>query len=134
MVILNSVHCISCHRPVSAGLLSYIYIYGWMGHRSVFIGLFSLLYYLLYYSATISYPLFQRLMLPGDEDDEEDEKLPSCMDYVMHFLTLFWKVIFACVPPTGKYTQIFNNLFSLPIIVEADIFFADLVLLFSLLV
>ncbi|XP_065944962.1 sodium/calcium exchanger 3 isoform X2 [Magallana gigas] len=36
----------------------------------------------------------------GDEDDEEDEKLPSCMDYVMHFLTLFWKVIFACVPPT----------------------------------
>lgn len=132
MVILNSVHCISCHRPVSAGLLSYIYI--WMGHRSVFIGLFSLLYYLLYYSVTISYPLFQRLMLPGDEDDEEDEKLPSCMDYVMHFLTLFWKVIFACVPPTGKYTQIFNNLFSLPIIVEAEIFFADLVLLFSLLV
>lgn len=134
MVILNSVHCISCHRPVSAGLLSYIYIYIWMGHRSVFIGLFSLLYYLLYYSVTISYPLFQRLMLPGDEDDEEDEKLPSCMDYVMHFLTLFWKVIFACVPPTGKYTQIFNNLFSLPIIVEAEIFFADLVLLFSLLV
>lgn len=132
MVILNSVHCISCHRPVSAGLLSYINI--WMGHRSVFIGLFSLLYYLLYYSVTISYPLFQRLMLPGDEDDEEDEKLPSCMDYVMHFLTLFWKVIFACVPPTGKYTQIFNNLFSLPIIVEAEIFFADLVLLFSLLV
>lgn len=130
MVILNSVHCISCHRPVSAGLFSYIYIYGWMGHRSVF----SLLYYLLYYSVTISYPLFQRLMLPGDEDDEEDEKLPSCMDYVMHFLTLFWKVIFACVPPTGKYTQIFNNLFSLPIIVEAEIFFADLVLLFSLLV
>lgn len=103
MVILNSVHCISCHRPVSAGLLSYIYMDGWMGHRSVFIGLFSLLY-LLYYSVTISYPLFQRLMLPGDEDDEEDEKLPSCMDYVMHFLTLFWKVIFACVPPTGKYT------------------------------
>lgn len=132
MVILNSVHCISCHRPVSAGLLSYIYI--WMGHRSVFIGLFSLLYYLFYYSVTISYPLYQRLMLPGDEDDEEDEKLPSCMDYVMHFLTLFWKVIFACVPPTGKYTQIFNNLFSLPIIVEAEIFFADLVLLFSLLV
>lgn len=53
---------------------------------------------------TISYPLFQWL-LTGDEDDEEDEKLPSCMDYVMHFLTLFWKVIFACVPPTGKYNQ-----------------------------
>ena len=39
-------------------------------------------------------------LLSGDEDEEE-EKLPSCMDYVMHFLTLFWKVLFACVPPTG---------------------------------
>ena len=39
----------------------------------------------------------------GEEDDDEmDEKLPSCMDYVMHFLSLFWKVLFACVPPTGK--------------------------------
>ncbi|XP_074872274.1 sodium/calcium exchanger 2 isoform X2 [Carettochelys insculpta] len=39
----------------------------------------------------------------GDEEDEEDgreEKLPSCFDYVMHFLTVFWKVLFACVPPT----------------------------------
>lgn len=111
MVILNSVHCISCHRPVSAGLLSYIYIYIWMdGSQISFHWTFqSVILSVIYYSVTISYPLFQRLMLPGDEDDEEDEKLPSCMDYVMHFLTLFWKVIFACVPPTGKYTQIFNN-------------------------
>ncbi|XP_039597068.1 sodium/calcium exchanger 3 isoform X3 [Polypterus senegalus] len=38
----------------------------------------------------------------GDEDDEEtgEERLPSCFDYVMHFLTVFWKVLFACVPPT----------------------------------
>ncbi|KAK3787507.1 hypothetical protein RRG08_025768 [Elysia crispata] len=36
-----------------------------------------------------------------DEDGEEsEEKLPSCMDYVMHFLTLFWKIMFAFVPPT----------------------------------
>ncbi|XP_034753720.1 sodium/calcium exchanger 1b [Etheostoma cragini] len=37
-----------------------------------------------------------------DDDDEEcgEEKLPSCFDYVMHFLTVFWKVIFAFVPPT----------------------------------
>lgn len=40
---------------------------------------------------------------PGDDDeDETEEKLPSCMDYVMHFLTLFWKVLFAFIPPTGK--------------------------------
>ncbi|KAJ8369095.1 hypothetical protein SKAU_G00091230, partial [Synaphobranchus kaupii] len=38
----------------------------------------------------------------GDEEDEEgrEEHLPSCFDYVMHFLTVFWKVLFACVPPT----------------------------------
>ncbi|XP_056138890.1 sodium/calcium exchanger 2b [Lampris incognitus] len=39
----------------------------------------------------------------GDGDDDEEgreEHLPSCYDYVMHFLTVFWKVLFACVPPT----------------------------------
>ncbi|XP_048016496.1 sodium/calcium exchanger 2b isoform X2 [Megalobrama amblycephala] len=40
----------------------------------------------------------------GDGDDDEDEgreeHLPSCCDYVMHFLTVFWKVLFAFVPPT----------------------------------
>ncbi|KAM9811965.1 sodium/calcium exchanger 2b [Syngnathus typhle] len=38
----------------------------------------------------------------GDDDEEEgrEERLPSCYDYVMHFLTVFWKVLFACVPPT----------------------------------
>ncbi|XP_041122424.1 sodium/calcium exchanger 3 [Polyodon spathula] len=35
-----------------------------------------------------------------DEDDSGEERLPSCFDYVMHFLTVFWKVLFACVPPT----------------------------------
>ncbi|XP_067680572.1 sodium/calcium exchanger 3-like isoform X1 [Haliotis asinina] len=42
----------------------------------------------------------------GDEDESDEdaeEKLPSCMDYVMHFLTLFWKVLFACVPPTDYW-------------------------------
>ncbi|KAM3875514.1 LOW QUALITY PROTEIN: sodium/calcium exchanger 2b [Diretmus argenteus] len=37
----------------------------------------------------------------GDGDDDDDEqRLPSCYDYVMHFVTVFWKVLFACVPPT----------------------------------
>jgi solute carrier family 8 (sodium/calcium exchanger) len=39
-----------------------------------------------------------------DDDDEEDEGAeeaePTCCDYIMHFLTVFWKLIFACVPPT----------------------------------
>ncbi|XP_055053415.2 sodium/calcium exchanger 2b isoform X1 [Misgurnus anguillicaudatus] len=38
----------------------------------------------------------------GDEDEEEggEQHLPSCSDYIMHFLTVFWKVLFAFVPPT----------------------------------
>ncbi|XP_028274734.1 sodium/calcium exchanger 2b [Parambassis ranga] len=37
----------------------------------------------------------------GDEDEEgREERLPSCYDYFMHILTVFWKVLFACVPPT----------------------------------
>lgn len=42
----------------------------------------------------------------GDEDDEEDdgtEKMPSCSDYVIHFFTIFWKVLFAFVPPTDCF-------------------------------
>lgn len=40
--------------------------------------------------------------VPGDDDEEEsgEERLPSCFDYIMHFLTVFWKVLFAFVPPT----------------------------------
>merc|ERR1712147_273138 len=44
----------------------------------------------------------------ADEDDEEEgeegeEKMPSCGDYIMHFLTLPWKLVFAFIPPTGIY-------------------------------
>ncbi|XP_062845339.1 sodium/calcium exchanger 1a isoform X17 [Trichomycterus rosablanca] len=40
----------------------------------------------------------------GDDDEEcGEEKLPSCFDYVMHFLTVFWKVAFAFVPPTDYW-------------------------------
>ncbi|PAA69420.1 hypothetical protein BOX15_Mlig030700g1 [Macrostomum lignano] len=36
----------------------------------------------------------------GGADEDGEEKLPSCVDYVMHFLTIFWKLLFAFVPPT----------------------------------
>ncbi|XP_071361653.1 sodium/calcium exchanger 1-like isoform X4 [Trachinotus anak] len=41
----------------------------------------------------------------GDDDDDESgqEKLPSCFDYIMHFLTVFWKLLFAFVPPTDYW-------------------------------
>jgi solute carrier family 8 (sodium/calcium exchanger) len=32
-----------------------------------------------------------------------EEKMPSCGDYIMHFLTLPWKLIFAFIPPTAIY-------------------------------
>merc|ERR1711974_530698 len=36
-----------------------------------------------------------------DEEGEKEEKMPTCGDYIMHFLTLFWKVIFSFIPPAG---------------------------------
>ncbi|KAL4612852.1 sodium/calcium exchanger 1-like isoform X1 [Arapaima gigas] len=42
----------------------------------------------------------------GEDDDEDEcseEKLPSCFDYMAHFLTVFWKVLFAFVPPTDYW-------------------------------
>jgi solute carrier family 8 (sodium/calcium exchanger) len=38
----------------------------------------------------------------GDEDEDEDEgpaEPPSAYDYFIHALAVFWKVIFACIPP-----------------------------------
>jgi hypothetical protein len=37
----------------------------------------------------------------GEEGEEAEEKMPTCGDYIMHFLTLFWKVLFATIPPAG---------------------------------
>merc|ERR1719400_2969779 len=37
----------------------------------------------------------------GDDGAEKEEKMPTCGDYIMHFLTLFWKVIFSFIPPAG---------------------------------
>jgi len=38
----------------------------------------------------------------GEEGEEAEEKMPTCGDYIMHFLTLFWKVLFAIIPPAGN--------------------------------
>merc|ERR1712168_220888 len=39
----------------------------------------------------------------GEDGEEGEEKMPSCGDYIMHFLTLPWKLIFALIPPTAIY-------------------------------
>ncbi|KAM9348938.1 sodium/calcium exchanger 2-like [Symphorus nematophorus] len=33
----------------------------------------------------------------GDGDDEQ--RPPNCFNYFMHILSLFWKILFACIPP-----------------------------------
>jgi len=58
----------------------------------------------------------------GDEDEgEEGEEgskaeevseapsVPSLGDYIMHCLSLFWKVLFAFVPPTGWSDRLLNS-------------------------
>ena len=54
----------------------------------------------------------EALTVSGGDDDEAGEdsvggdgrsSSPSTADYLMHFLTIFWKILFAFVPPTGKY-------------------------------
>ncbi|CAL8099908.1 unnamed protein product [Orchesella dallaii] len=58
----------------------------------------------------------------GDEDEEGgevEEKVPSCGDYVMHFLTIFWKIIFACVPPTdiaGGYVAFVTSILGIGVL------------------
>ena len=55
-------------------------------------------------------PLYKLNFFPciGDDDEDEEEegdgeeKMPTCGDYIMHFLTLPWKVIFAVIPPAGE--------------------------------
>ena len=42
--------------------------------------------------------------------DESDQKKPSGLDYVLHVLTLFWKILFAFVPPTGILFIVVRNL------------------------
>jgi solute carrier family 8 (sodium/calcium exchanger) len=40
------------------------------------------------------------MTITGEFDEDGGYLPPSTFDYVMHFLTFFWKVLFAIVPPT----------------------------------
>ncbi|KAJ8874361.1 hypothetical protein PR048_025209 [Dryococelus australis] len=64
-----------------------------------------------------------------DDGGGEDEKLPSCGDYVMHFVTLLWKLLFAFVPPTGitsracrlrQYSTPYYSIANLPLFMQLD--------------
>ncbi|XP_044077585.1 sodium/calcium exchanger 2a isoform X2 [Siniperca chuatsi] len=36
----------------------------------------------------------------GDEEEGQEQRMPNCFDYFMHILCIFWKILFACIPPT----------------------------------
>lgn len=40
-------------------------------------------------------------MESGDDNDEGD-KPATCKDYMLHFISFFWKFLFAFVPPTSE--------------------------------
>ncbi|KAF2900786.1 hypothetical protein ILUMI_05386 [Ignelater luminosus] len=40
--------------------------------------------------------------LTVSSSSDEEEKVPSCCDYFLHSVTLFWKILFAFVPPTDE--------------------------------
>lgn len=45
-------------------------------------------------------------VLEGGDDDEEEgaePAQPTVSDYFFHYVSLFWKIIFAFCPPTGKH-------------------------------
>jgi len=39
------------------------------------------------------------MMIQGEEDDKGNVEPLSILDFVLHFLTFFWKVLFAFIPP-----------------------------------
>ncbi|XP_016983742.1 sodium/calcium exchanger 3 isoform X3 [Drosophila rhopaloa] len=54
-----------------------------------------------------------------DNDDDAEEEVPSCFSYVSHFVCLFWKVLFAFVPPTdicGGYVTFVVSIFVIGVI------------------
>lgn len=36
----------------------------------------------------------------GDDEESDEPTTPTYGDYMMHYLTVFWKLLFAIVPPT----------------------------------
>ncbi|XP_059610533.1 sodium/calcium exchanger 1 [Phlebotomus argentipes] len=55
----------------------------------------------------------------GSDEGDGEEPTPSCSDYIMHFLTLFWKIIFAFIPPTdmsGGYLCFVISIFCIGVV------------------
>ncbi|KQS38647.1 uncharacterized protein Dere_GG24277, isoform G [Drosophila erecta] len=62
-------------------------------------------------------------VIPAEEsefdNDDVEEEVPSCLSYVSHLVCLFWKVLFAFVPPTdicGGYVTFVVSIFVIGVI------------------
>ena len=39
----------------------------------------------------------------GEGEDGDEQRMPNCFDYFLHIMTIFWKILFAFVPPTAYW-------------------------------
>ena len=71
-------------------------------------------WHVLYHPFSID-DMYSIIHFLGDDDEgeegeegegEAEEKMPTCGDYIMHFLTLFWKIVFAVIPPAGEFRHV----------------------------
>ena len=74
---------------------------------------------------------FKDALLVNGGDDDEDDGPPGTMAYVMHFLTLPWKLIYALVPPTDYLGGKLCFGIALAFIGVTTIFIADLASMFG---
>ncbi|XP_034463279.1 sodium/calcium exchanger 2a isoform X1 [Hippoglossus hippoglossus] len=62
----------------------------------------------------------------GDEDEGQEQRMPNCLDYFVHIVCLFWKVAFACIPPTDIWNGWACFLVSISVIGFLTAFIGDL--------
>lgn len=44
-------------------------------------------------------------VVESGEQNDDDDKPATCKDYMLHFISFFWKFLFAFVPPTSKFDE-----------------------------
>lgn len=44
--------------------------------------------------------LVLKCLYTGEDEEGQEQQMPNCFDYFMHILCVFWKILFACIPPT----------------------------------
>ena len=53
-----------------------------------------------YYVDNVCICLYSAFSIGGEKDEEGNNITPKWHEFLLHFLTFFWKVVGACIPPT----------------------------------